>query len=173
MTNTAPTQTSVTTQVYRVFIKATPQAIWDAITTPEWTQRYGYGLRDMYELRPGGAYRGHANAGMLAMDMPDIVADGEVIESDPPHKLVVTWRMAMDPRLAAEGFTRLTYEIAEGRDGVTRLSVIHDLTGTPGHAAMVAGDQQGPGAGGGWTWILSDLKSLLEGGAPMSTSKGW
>ena len=173
MTNTAPTQTSVTTQVYRVFIKATPQAIWDAITMPEWTQRYGYGLRDMYELRPGGAYRGHANAGMLAMDMPDIVTDGEVIESDPPHKLVVTWRMAMDPSLAAEGFTRLTYEIAEGRDGVTRLSVIHDLTGTPGHAAMVAGDQQGPGAGGGWTWILSDLKSLLESGAPMSTSKGW
>ena len=173
MTNTAPTQTSVTTQVYRVFIKATPQAVWDAITTPEWTQRYGYGLRDMYELRPGGAYRGHANAGMLAMDMPDIVVDGEVIESDPPHKLVMTWRMAMDPSLAAEGFTRLTYEIEVGRDGVTRLSVIHDLTGTPGHAAMVAGDQQGPGAGGGWTWILSDLKSLLESGAPMSTSKGW
>ena len=173
MTNTAPTQTSVTTQVYRVFIKATPQAIWDAITTPAWTQRYGYGLRDEYELKPGGAYRGHANAGMLAMHMPDIVVDGEVIESDPPHKLVMTWRMAMDPSLAAEGFTRLTYEIAEGRDGVTRLSVIHDLTGTPGHATMVAGDQQGPGAGGGWTWILSDLKSLLESGAPMSTSKGW
>ncbi|CAN5890326.1 SRPBCC domain-containing protein [soil metagenome] len=173
MTSTAPSHTSVTTQVYRVFIKATPQAIWDAITTPEWTQRYGYGLRDMYELSPGGAYRGHANAGMLTMGWPDVVADGEVIEADPPHKLVVTWRMAMDPSLAAEGFTRLTYEIAEGRGGVSRLSVIHDLAGTPGHAAMVAGDQQGPGAGGGWTWILSDLKSLLESGSPMSTSKGW
>ena len=173
MTSTAPPHTSVTTQVYRVFIKATPQAIWDAITTPEWTQRYGYGLRDMYELRPGGAYRGHANAGMLTMGMPDVVADGEVIESDPPRKLVMTWRMAMDPSLAAEGFTRLTYEIAEGRDGVSRLSVIHDLAGTPGHAAMVAGDQQGPGAGGGWTWILSDLKSLLESGSPTSTSNGW
>ncbi len=173
MTHTAPSHTSVTTQVYRVFIKATPQAIWDAITTPEWTQRYGYGLRDKYDLRPGGEYRGHANEGMLAMGMPDVVADGEVIEADPPHKLVMTWRMAMDPRMVAEGFTRLTYEIAAGRDGVSRLSVIHDLTGTPGHAAMVAGDQQGPGAGGGWTWILSDLKSLLESGAPMSTSKGW
>lgn len=126
-----------------MFIKATSQAIWDAITTPEWTQRYGYSLRDMYELRPGGAYRGRANAGMLAMVMPDIVADGEVIESDPPHKLVVSWRMAMDPRPAAEGFTHLTYEIAEGRDGVTRLSVIHDLTGTPGHAAMGRGRPAG------------------------------
>ena len=173
MTHTAADSARITTQVYRVFIKTTPQAIWDAITTPEWTERYGYGLRDSYDLRPGGAYQGHANAGMLAMGMPDVVADGEVIESDPPRRLVITWRMAMDPRMAAEGFTRLTYEILEGRDGVSRLSVIHDLEGTPGHAAMVAGDQQGPGAGGGWTWILSDLKSLLESGAPMSSNKGW
>ena len=56
---------------------------------------------------------------------------------------------------------------------MSRLSVIHDLTGRPGHAAMVAGDQQGPGAGGGWLWILSDLKSVLESGQPMSTKKGW
>jgi hypothetical protein len=81
--------------------------------------------------------------------------------------------MAMDPNLAAEGFTRLTYEIVEGRDGVSRLSVIHDLTGTPGHAAMVAGVLQGPGEGGGWLWILSDLKSLLERGEQMSTKQGW
>ena len=173
MTSTAPTDTSVTTQIYRVFIKATPQAIWDAITTPEWTQRFGYGLRDVYELHPGGSYRGYANAGMLAVGTPEVVVDGEVIEADPPRKLVVTWRMVMDPSMAAEGFTRLTYEIAEGRGGVSRLSVIHDLTGTPGHAAMVAGDQQGPGAGGGWIWILSDLKSLVESGEPMSTQQGW
>lgn len=173
MTTTAPFDTGVTTQIYRVFIKAAPQAIWNAITTPEWTQRYGYGLRDEFELRAGGQYRGYANAGMLAMGAPDVVVDGEVVEADPPRKLVITWRMAMDPKLAEEGFTRLTYEIEEGRDGVSRLSVIHDLAGRPGHAAMVAGDQQGPGSGGGWTWILSDLKSLLESGAPMSTSTGW
>jgi uncharacterized protein YndB with AHSA1/START domain len=172
MTSTAPTETSTTTQVYRIFIRATPQAIWDAITKPEWTQRWGYGLKDEYELRPGGKYRGHANEGMIAMGMGGVIVDGEVIESDPPRKLVTTWRMAVDPSLNAEGFTRLTYEIEEGRDGVSRLSVIHDLAGTPGHAAMVAGDQQGPGAGGGWTWILSDLKSLLESGSQMSSNKG-
>ncbi len=156
-----------TTQVYRIFIRATPQAIWDAITKPEWTQRWGYGLRDEYELRPGGKYRGHANDGMIAMGMSGVVVDGEVIESDPPSKLVVTWRMAIDPSMASEGFTRLTYEIVEGRDGVSRLSVIHDVSGRPGHAAMIAGDQQGPGAGGGWTWILSDLKTMLENGKAM------
>jgi uncharacterized protein YndB with AHSA1/START domain len=173
MTTTAPSDTSVTTQVYRVFIKATPQAIWDAITKPEWTQRWGYGLREAYELHPGGKYRGYATEQMRAMKMPEVVTDGEVIEADPPRKLVVTWRMAMDPRLAQEGFTRLTYEIVEGRDGVSRLSVIHDLSGTPGHAAMVAGDKQGPGEGGGWLWILSDLKSVLESGTPMSTRTDW
>ena len=176
MTSTAPSATgttATTTQVYRVFIRATPQAIWDAITQPEWTQRFGYGLRDEYDLRPGGAYRGYANAGMLAMGTPEVAVDGEVIEADPPRKLVMTWRMAMDPRMVAEGFTRLTYEIEEGRGGVSRLSVIHDLTGTPGHAAMVAGTRQGPGEGGGWLWILSDLKSLLESGKPMSTQQGW
>jgi uncharacterized protein YndB with AHSA1/START domain len=109
---------------------------------------------------------------MIAMGMGGVIVDGEVIESDPPRKLVITWRMAIDPSMAAEGFTRLTYEISEGRGGVSRLSVIHDLAGRPGHAAMVAGTEQGPGAGGGWAWILSDLKSLLETGEQMTT-EGW
>ena len=173
MTTTAPTDTGTTTQVYRIFIKATPQKIWEAITNPEWTQRFGYGIRDEYELRPGGRYRGLANDGMLAMGLPEVTVDGEVIESDPPRKLVVNWRMAMDPRLNAEGFTRLTYEILEGKGGVSRLSVIHDLAGRPGHAAMVAGVLQGPGEGGGWLWILSDLKSLLENGERMTTEPVW
>ena len=168
MTSSAAIDTSRATQIYRIFIRATPQAIWDAITKPEWTQRWGYGLRDEYDLRPGGKYRGHANEGMIAMGMSGVVVDGEVIEADPPRKLVVTWRMAIDPSLASEGFTRLTYEIVEGRDGVSRLSVIHDVANRPGHAAMIAGDQQGPGAGGGWTWILSDLKTMLENGKAMS-----
>ena len=172
MTTTAATDVSTTTQIYRVFIRATPQAIWDAITKPEWTQRFGYGLKDDYDMRPGGKYRGLANDGMEAMGMGGVIVDGEVIEADPPRKLVVTWRMAIDPSMAAEGFTRLTYEIVEGRGGVSRLSVIHDLAGRPGHAAMVAGDRQGPGEGGGWTWILSDLKSLLETGEQMTT-EGW
>jgi uncharacterized protein YndB with AHSA1/START domain len=168
MTSIAAIDTSKTTQVYRIFIKATPQAIWDAITKPEWTQRWGYGLRDEYDLRPGGQYRGHANEGMIAMGMSGVIVDGEVIEADPPHKLVMTWRMAINPELAAEGFTRLTYEIVEGRDGVSRLSVIHDVAERPGHGAMIAGDKQGPGDGGGWTWILSDLKTMLENGRAMS-----
>jgi uncharacterized protein YndB with AHSA1/START domain len=117
---TTGTETAVTTQVYRVYIKATPQAIWDAITQPEWTERYGYGGRVEYDLRPGGAYRAfatddmkRARAEMGGCPVPDVIVDGEVVESDPPRKLVQTWRMLMDPQSEAEGFTRLTYEIAE------------------------------------------------------------
>ena len=100
MTNSAPPDIGVATQVYRVFIRATPQKIWDAITNPDWTQRFGYGLRDEFELRPGGQYRGWANEGMKAMGMSGVIVDGEVIEADPPRKLVITWRMAIDPNMA-------------------------------------------------------------------------
>jgi uncharacterized protein YndB with AHSA1/START domain len=156
-----------TTQVYRVWIKATPQAIWDAITKPEWTDRYGYtGLAD-YDLRPGGAFRVVAGEAMEKAGFTGTMVDGEVIEADPPRKLVQTWRLVMDPELEAEGFTRLTYEIEEA-DGSTRLTVIHDLDGAPKLAPMVSGELSGTGAGGGWAWILSDLKSLLETGAPLA-----
>jgi uncharacterized protein YndB with AHSA1/START domain len=170
---TTVTETKVTTQMYRVYIKATPQAVWDAITRPEWTERYGYGGRGEYELRPGGAYRGLTSEQMkkdgaaMGFPVPDVAVDGEVIEVEPPRRLVQTWRMLMDPEMAAEGFTRLTYEIEEGTKGVTRLTVIHELEGAPKLAALVAGEKEAEGAGGGWSWILSGLKTLLETDTPL------
>jgi uncharacterized protein YndB with AHSA1/START domain len=152
-----------TTQVHRIYIKATPEAIWEAITKPEWSQRYGYGGSVEFDLRPGGAYRTHASEEFLAAGAPEVVVDGEVIEADPPRKLVQTWRMLMDPDLQAEGFTRLTYEIEPGEYG-TKLTVIHELEGAPKLAALVDGQLESTGAGGGWAWVLSDLKSLLETG---------
>src|SRR5881296_2762964 len=98
---TTKTETKVTTQVYRVYIKATPQAIWDAITRPEWTERYGYGARAEYDLRPGGAHRGLTSEAMRCMGAPEVAVDGQVVEVDPPRRLVVTWRMVMDPQMAA------------------------------------------------------------------------
>jgi uncharacterized protein YndB with AHSA1/START domain len=158
-----------TTQVYRVYIKATPQAIWDAITKPEWTERYGYGGRGEYDLRPGGTYRGFTSEAMRATGAPDFAIEGEIIEVDPPRKLVQTWRMVMDEAMAAEGITRLTYEIEEGKTGVSRLTVIHDLQGAPNLAVLLSGGWEEQGAGGGWSWVLSGLKTLLEIGVPMDT----
>jgi uncharacterized protein YndB with AHSA1/START domain len=157
-------ETTATTQVYRVYIKATPEAIWDAITKPEWTDKYGYGGRAAYDLRPGGAYRGLTSDAMREHGAPEVAVDGEVLEADPPRRLVQTWRMLMDPGLAAEGFTRLTYEIEPMDGGITKLTVTHDLTGAPGVAALVGGELEATGAGGGWSWVLSGMKTLLESG---------
>jgi uncharacterized protein YndB with AHSA1/START domain len=160
---------ATTVQVYRVYIKATAEAIWDAITQPEWTARYGYGGLSEYDLRPGGAYVGRANEGMIARGAPEVAVDGEVIEVDPPRKLVQTFRMLMDPAMTADGFTRLTYEIAEGDGGVCSLTVTHDVTDAPGMAALMRGDFEAMGAGGGWAWTLSGLKTLLETGKEMDS----
>jgi uncharacterized protein YndB with AHSA1/START domain len=168
---TTTTETAVITQVYRVYIKATRQAVWDAIVKPEWAARYGYGGTVEYDLRPGGPYRVRSSDEMKAagvaggFPVPDLATDGEVIEADPPRRLVQTWRMLLDPDVAAEGFTRLTYEIDEVPGAGTRLTVTHELTDAPKLAALLVGGAEGGGGGGGWSWILSDLKSLLETGA--------
>ncbi len=165
-------QKTKTVQMYKVYIKATPQAIWDAITKPEWTQKYGYAGIVEYDLRPGGKALVHANEGMKALGRRGHHVDGEVIEADPPHKLVQTWHMLMTPELAAEDVTRLTYEIEAVRGGVSKLTVTHDVTGAPGIAAVLAGESESQGAGGGWSEVLSGLKTLLETGAQLPFQSG-
>ncbi len=173
------TETATTTQVYRVWIRATPERIWQAITDPEWNRRYGFGAPGEFDLRPGGGYGSYATEEMKQASTqmgypqpPEVIVDGEVLESDPPRRLVQTWRMNMDPTCQAEGYTRLTYEIS-GPDeaGTCRLTVTHDLTNAPATAALVSGrfaeENEGAG-GGGWAWVLSDLKTLLETGTGFS-----
>jgi uncharacterized protein YndB with AHSA1/START domain len=162
------TDKTETTQVYRVYIKASAQAIWDAITKPEWTERYAYGGRAAYDLKPGGRFSHAASAEMKSMGLPEEIIVGEVIESDPPRKLVQTWHPVWDPDSAAEPHTRLTYEIEEFQGGLCTLTIIHDVDGAPIVARMVPGQGDPAKGGGGWPWVLSDLKSLLETGKPMA-----
>jgi uncharacterized protein YndB with AHSA1/START domain len=150
------------TEVFQVQITATPQAIWDAITTPEWTAKYGYRSPSTYELRPGGKYQSLASDEMKQYGGPDVVVDGEVLECDPPRKLVQTWRALWDADMVAEGATRLTWEIVAGTGGVCTLTVTHELANAPKTRAQVSG--QIKEAGGGWPVILEDLKRLLESG---------
>lgn len=165
--------TDTVTQVYRVYIKATPEKIWDAITKPEWSRKYGYsGLVD-FDLRPGGKHTTHPTPDFVQAGFTDDLADGEVLEVDPPRRLVITWKLLMDPAFVKEPYTKLTYEIVETKTAGTRLTVTHDLTGAPTTASLVDGSQEnidgGPNEnpGGGWAWILSDLKSLLETDKPL------
>ena len=156
---TTATQHSVATQVHRIYIQASPQAVWDAITTPEWSQRYGYRSPVSYDLRPGGRFQALATPEMADRGAPPVVVEGEVLESDPPRRLVQTWRMLFEPAMASEPLTRVTWEIEE-EFGACRLTVSHELEGAPVHAALVNGDV--PNAGGGWPMVLSDLKTVLE-----------
>jgi uncharacterized protein YndB with AHSA1/START domain len=143
--------TQTTVQVYQLFIKATPERIWEALVDPELTSKYFYGSR--ITITPEGRLStspdGSANWG-----------DSEVLEWDPPRKLVHGWQSLYDPELAGEATSRVTWEIEPQDGGMTKLTVVHDqLEGAPKTAESVAG---------GWMFVLSGLKTLLETGKPLT-----
>jgi len=162
-------KTGVTTaQIHEIYIKAPPEMIWDAVTSPEWTAKYGYRTPVEYDLKRGGKYRAKSTEQMRAMGLPETCIDGEVIEAKPPFKLVQTWRFLFTPEQKAEGFTRVTWEIVPATGGFCRLTVTHDqLENAPIMAANTSSKFDDKG-GGGWNWIISDLKSLLETGKTLS-----
>jgi uncharacterized protein YndB with AHSA1/START domain len=144
------TMTATATQVYSVFIKATPEQIWEAITTPEFTEKYFYASR--VELA-NGRRRAFGPEG-------ELWGDEAILEEDPPRRLVHGWRALYDPELAEEATSRVTWEIEPQEGGVSRLTVTHDqLEGAPKTAESVAG---------GWMYVLSGLKTLLETGEPLA-----
>ena len=145
------TMTQTTTQVYQLFIKATPEQIWEALVDPELTSKYFFGSR--ITITPEGRLSTSPDASMNW-------GDSEVLEWDPPRKLVHGWRSMYDPELAAEDESRVTWEIDEDENGVCLLTVTHDrLEGAPKTAAGVSGT--------GWTGVISALKTLLETGEPL------
>ena len=146
MSTIAPT----TTQVYQLFIRSTPEKIWQAITTPEFTAEYFFGAR--IEVT-ADHYVSHAPDGALW-------GDAQVFEFDPPRRLVHGWRSLYDPELAAEPASRVTWEIEPQDGGYCMLRVVHDqLEGAPMTAEAVSG---------GWMMVLSGLKTVLETGSPLA-----
>jgi uncharacterized protein YndB with AHSA1/START domain/DNA-binding transcriptional ArsR family regulator len=140
-------------QVYQVFIKASPEQVWDAITRPEFTARYFFGSRVETTGEAGAPIRHYAPDGDV------LWGDDTILESNRPLRLVHTWRSLYDPELAAEPASRVTWEIEPQPGGVCKLTVIHDqLEGSPKTAASVAG----------WMFVISGLKTLLETGEPLA-----
>jgi uncharacterized protein YndB with AHSA1/START domain/DNA-binding transcriptional ArsR family regulator len=140
-------------QVYQIYIRATPEQIWDAITKPEFTAQYFHGSRVETSGTVGTPIRHRAPDGIY------LWSDDVILESDPPRRLVQTWRALYDPELAAEPPSRVTWEIEPQPGGMTKLTVVHDeLEHAPKTAAHVSG---------GWMFILSGLKTLLETGRPL------
>jgi uncharacterized protein YndB with AHSA1/START domain len=142
-----------TMQVFRVFVRATPERIWEAITKTEFTQKYFYGTTVESTFEVGAPILSYGSDGTL-------MRDGEVLECDPPRKLVITWRSLWDQETAAEPPSRVAFEIEPGEGGVCQVTVVHDqLEKSPRTAGSIDG----------WTYILSGLKTLLETGQPMAS----
>ena len=145
------TITAQSTQVYQLFIKATPERVWDAITKPEFTTRYFFASR--IEMADGRR-RAYGPDG-------ELWGDSAILEEDPPRRLVHEWQGLYDPDLAAEETSRVTWEIEPQDGGITKLTLVHDrLEGAPMTAESVAG---------GWMLVLSGLKTLLETGEPLGS----
>ena len=143
--------TTTATQVYQVFIKATPERIWEAITSPEASVKYFHGAR--IKNTPDR----HISHG------PDgsVWGDGPVFEYDPPRRLSYEWRSLYSDELGAEEPSRVTWEIESQEGGYCKVTLTHDrLEGAPKTAASVSGS--------GWMFVLSGLKTLLETGSPLT-----
>jgi uncharacterized protein YndB with AHSA1/START domain len=146
------TITHTTTQVYQVFIKATPEKIWEAIVNPDLTTKYFHGSRITVtpERRTSTSPDGSENWG-----------DGPVFEFDPPRRLVHGWRSLYDPEMADEEPSRVTWEIEPQDGGICKLTLVHDqLDASPKTAASVYGE--------GWMFVLSGLKTLVETGESLA-----
>ena len=150
---TTMADTTVSTQVYSIFIRSAPEQVWEAITKPEFTSRYFYGSVIDSTWEPGSPYEG------WSADRTQQYVDGEVLEADPPRRLQHTWRSLYDEATSAEPHSQVTWEIEPQEGGVTKLTVVHDrLEASPKTAGGVAG---------GWLFVLSGLKTLLETGEPL------
>jgi len=139
-------------KVYEIYIKTTPEKLWEAITNPELRAKYNFGVGVESDWAAGSHYESaHPSAGIR-------IAEGENVEVDPPRRLVQTFTALWDEAVRAEGASRVTWEIEPVGDSC-RLTVVHDEL-RPG-----ANDQ----LYGGWPMILSGLKTLLETGELLTT----
>jgi uncharacterized protein YndB with AHSA1/START domain/DNA-binding transcriptional ArsR family regulator len=139
------------TAVFEVYIKTTPERLWEAITDPQQRARYSFGAGTYSDWTPGSEYTAR---------VPGVVdiARGENVQVDPPRLLVQTFDALWSDEVSAQGTTRVTWEI-EPVGTSCRLTVIHDQLPPDANPQLY----------GGWPMILSGLKTLLETGGLLDT----
>jgi uncharacterized protein YndB with AHSA1/START domain len=139
-------------KVFEIYIKTTPERLWEAITDAEMRGRYNFGARQLSDWTPHSRYE------MRHPAADALLGEGENLEVDPPRRLAQTFTALWDEDVKAEGASRVTWEIEPIGDSC-RLTVTHDQL----HEG--ANDQ----LYGGWPMILSGLKTLLETGELLTT----
>ena len=133
--------------IYVTYIRSTPEKVWNALTTQEFTAKYWFGASLKSEWKVGSDWKIEFADGRIA-------DTGKIVEFDPPKRLVIgNWQNQFMPELKAEGFSTCTIELEATGDAV-KLTVTHVAEGAKFIAAV----------SGGWPKILSNLKSLLETG---------
>jgi uncharacterized protein YndB with AHSA1/START domain len=138
------------TFVYVTYIRTTPQRLWAALTTDtEFMKRYWFGVHCESAWTAGSPWK-------MLSDEGNILDSGEILESDPPQRLVIRWQHQKMPELKAEGDSRCTMELEPSGPAV-KLTITHTIEREPSKFISAVS--------GGWPKILSNLKSLLETGA--------
>ena len=137
--------------VFEIYIKTTPERLWEAITDPELRSKYSFGVRVESDWAPGSTYSSGVPGAVE-------IAAGENVEVDPPRRLVQTFQALWSEDVKGEGTSRVTWEI-EPVGSSCRLAVIHDQLPEGANSELF----------GGWPMILSGLKTLLETGEALDT----
>ncbi|MDE2181691.1 MAG: SRPBCC family protein [Alphaproteobacteria bacterium] len=137
--------------VYVTYIRTTPEKLWAALISAEFQKQYWFGMYQECDWKEGSPWK---------MCFPDgRVADaGEVLEVDPPRRLVLKWRNEFRPEMKAEGHSRCVYELEQAGDAV-KFTVTHTIDRTPSKFIEAVS--------GGWPKVLAGLKSYLETDIPL------
>jgi uncharacterized protein YndB with AHSA1/START domain len=143
-------------KVFEIYIKTTPDRLWEAITNPEMRKRYTFGVTFESDGRQGSSYHAVAGDGTISPRMP--IAEGENLEVDPPRRLVQSYRALWSDEVKGEGTSRVTWSIQQVADSCC-LTVTHDQLREGANDELY----------GGWPMILSGLKTLLETGEDLTT----
>jgi uncharacterized protein YndB with AHSA1/START domain len=130
------------------YIRTTPEKLWSALTDAEFMKQYWFGNHCESAWTAGSPWKMVSGDGTL-------LDDGEILESDPPRRLVIKWRHQWKPEIAAEGDSICTM-LLEPDNGAVKLSITHAVDREPSKLVEAVG--------GGWPKVLSNLKSLLETG---------
>jgi uncharacterized protein YndB with AHSA1/START domain len=143
-------------KVFEIYIKTTPERLWQALTDPEMKRKFTFGVWVESDWKRGSSYTG--TAGKTTVAPGTAILEGENLEVDPPRRLVQSYRALWSDDVKREGTSRVTYEIEQIRDSC-RLTVIHDQLREGANPELY----------GGWPMILSGLKTLLETGELLTT----